>query len=110
MPDWKVCIAQPISRLRNFGTSAHPDAQILKILLSDAQFENAARRKNDITQLFHAARGKMYYAIFYQAMRALQHLECTSEKINAKQTKCNRRQRSRWHFTCCHEQDTCTFT
>ena len=64
VPDWKVCIAQPISRLRNFGTSAGPDAQILKILLSDAQFENAARRKNDITQLFRVVRGKMYYAIF----------------------------------------------
>ena len=56
-PDWKVCIAQPRYRLRNFGTSARPDAQILKILLSDAQFENAALRKNDIAQL-------MYYAIF----------------------------------------------
>ena len=64
IPDWKVCIVQPISQLRNFGTSARPDVQILKILLSDAQFENAVRRKNYIMQLFRAARGKMYYAIF----------------------------------------------
>ena len=31
LPDWKVCIAQPKSRLRNFGTkraSRPPDAQI----------------------------------------------------------------------------------
>ncbi len=49
-PDWKVCIiAQPKSRLRNFGPSARPGAQILKIYFSGAQFEKV-RMQNAIAQ------------------------------------------------------------
>ena len=49
IPDWKVCIAQPRSRLRNFGPSARPGAQILKIYFSGAQFEKV-RMQNAIAQ------------------------------------------------------------
>ena len=48
-PDWKVCIAQPRSRLRNFGPSARPGAQILEIFFSGAQFTKA-RMQNAIAQ------------------------------------------------------------
>ncbi len=37
VPDWNVCIAQPA----NFGPSARPDAQILEIFFSGAQFTKA---------------------------------------------------------------------
>ena len=37
-PDWKVCIAQPRSRVRNFGQNARLEAQILEMLRRNAHF------------------------------------------------------------------------
>ena len=37
-PDWKVCIAQPRSRVRNFGQNARLEAQILEMLRKNAHF------------------------------------------------------------------------
>jgi hypothetical protein len=42
-PDWKVCIAQPRSRVRNFGRNARLDAQILEMFRRNAHFRNQRR-------------------------------------------------------------------
>ncbi len=59
----EVCIAQPRSRLRNFGASARPRAQILEILFSVCFTNHSIANTSNSTQQCNVV--PYYYAVYW---------------------------------------------
>ena len=63
LPDWKVCIAQPRSRLRNFFWAGAQTRKIQKHSVRRANFESA-RAKNENCVIIQAQRARFEIAQF----------------------------------------------